>query len=46
LIRKKIQAINDAGFTQPTKIQSLTIPVALAGRDICACSTTGTGKTG
>jgi superfamily II DNA/RNA helicase len=33
------------GFTQPTPIQGATIPVALLGKDICACAATGTGKT-
>ena len=33
------------GFADPTPVQSATIPVALAGRDICACAATGSGKT-
>ena len=33
-------------FVHPTPIQAATIPVALAGRDICGCAATGTGKTG
>ena len=33
------------GFVQPTPIQAATIPVALLGRDVCACAATGTGKT-
>ena len=28
-----------------TPIQAAAIPVALAGRDICGCAATGTGKT-
>jgi len=32
-------------FVQPTPIQSATLSAALAGRDICGCATTGTGKT-
>jgi Lhr-like helicase len=32
------------GFTAPTPIQGATIPVALMGKDICACAATGTGK--
>lgn len=32
-------------FIHPTPIQSAAIPVALQGRDICACAATGTGKT-
>ncbi|MFI5401005.1 MAG: DEAD/DEAH box helicase [SAR324 cluster bacterium] len=33
------------GFSQPTEIQAQALPVALQGRDIMACSLTGTGKT-
>lgn len=32
-------------FVTPTPIQAATIPVALAGRDVCGCAATGTGKT-
>ncbi|GMT26496.1 hypothetical protein PFISCL1PPCAC_17793 [Pristionchus fissidentatus] len=46
LSRPTLKAISAAGFTEPTPIQGRTIPVALAGRDICACAATGTGKTG
>lgn len=35
----------DVGYSQPTPIQAGCIPVALAGKDVCACSATGTGKT-
>ncbi|VDN23755.1 unnamed protein product [Gongylonema pulchrum] len=38
-------AVTACGFNEPTRIQSACIPVALAGRDICACAATGTGKT-
>lgn len=31
-------------FTKPTPIQAATIPVALLGRDLCACAVTGSGK--
>ena len=40
------KAINDVGFQQPTPIQCSTIPIALLGKDICACASTGTGKQG
>lgn len=33
------------GFVRPTPIQSSVIPVALAGRDVCASAVTGSGKT-
>ncbi len=32
------------GFVTPTPIQASTVPVALLGKDICACAATGTGK--
>jgi hypothetical protein len=31
-------------FEKPTPIQAATIPIALLGRDICACAVTGSGK--
>ncbi|ELU10207.1 hypothetical protein CAPTEDRAFT_141736, partial [Capitella teleta] len=45
LSRPLLKAIANMGFTQPTPIQGATIPVALLGKDICACAATGTGKT-
>ena len=33
------------GYSEPTPIQAACIPLALGGRDICACAATGTGKT-
>lgn len=33
------------GFVKPTPIQATVIPLALAGRDICASAVTGSGKT-
>ncbi|XP_025114812.1 probable ATP-dependent RNA helicase DDX27 [Pomacea canaliculata] len=32
-------------FEKPTPIQAACIPVALRGRDLCACAVTGSGKT-
>ncbi len=40
-----IQAVKDAGYDQPTPIQSAAIPVILAGKDLMAGAQTGTGKT-
>lgn len=34
----------ECGYSVPTAVQAACIPVALAGKDICACSATGTGK--
>ncbi|XP_065676333.1 probable ATP-dependent RNA helicase DDX27 [Hydra vulgaris] len=45
LSRPLLKAINELGFEHPTKIQSSTIPIALLGKDLCACATTGSGKT-
>ena len=33
------------GYAEPTAIQARTIPLALMGRDLCACAATGSGKT-
>lgn len=40
-----VEALTLLGYTEPTKIQSDVIPLALAGKDIVAKSQTGTGKT-
>jgi superfamily II DNA/RNA helicase len=42
----KVQAaIEAAGYTNPTPIQSQAIPVAVTGRDVLGIAQTGTGKT-
>ncbi len=40
-----MNSIKKLGFSEPTAIQSLTIPVALEGKDILGTAQTGTGKT-
>ena len=40
-----LRGIEELGFARPTPIQSEAIPAALAGRDVLACATTGSGKT-
>ncbi|WP_310599754.1 DEAD/DEAH box helicase [Desulfobulbus sp.] len=39
------QGIADAGFTECTPIQALTLPLSLAGKDVAGQGQTGTGKT-
>ena len=31
------------GFVTPTPIQARCVPIALMGKDMCACAATGTG---
>uniref|UniRef100_A0A0K0DJV1 RNA helicase n=1 Tax=Angiostrongylus cantonensis TaxID=6313 RepID=A0A0K0DJV1_ANGCA len=45
LSRPILKAIAAVGYSEPTPIQAACIPVALCGKDICACAATGTGKT-
>ncbi len=40
-----LKGVKELGFTRPTPIQTDAIPPALAGRDVLACATTGSGKT-
>lgn len=40
-----IDGIRAAGFTECTPVQAMTLPDALAGKDIAAQAQTGTGKT-
>ncbi|MFO8026319.1 MAG: DEAD/DEAH box helicase [Opitutales bacterium] len=39
------RALAEKGYTTPSPIQALAIPVLLKGRDLLACAQTGTGKT-
>ncbi|MDO6390329.1 DEAD/DEAH box helicase [Pontibacter sp. BT731] len=45
LISPILQALEEAGYSQPTPIQRQAIPEVLRGRDLLATAQTGTGKT-
>lgn len=45
LSRPLLRGVAAMGFVRPTLIQAAVIPVALAGRDVCASAVTGSGKT-
>jgi ATP-dependent RNA helicase RhlE len=45
LSRPVLRAVEKAGYTSPTPIQTQAIPIALAGKDVVGASQTGTGKT-
>ena len=40
-----LQAIQEAGYTEPTPIQTAAIPAVLSGGDVTGIAQTGTGKT-
>jgi len=40
-----LAALKEAGYTEPTPIQSASIPPILAGKDLIGIAQTGTGKT-
>ncbi len=40
-----VAALSEKGITHPFPVQALTIPDALAGRDVCGKAKTGSGKT-
>ncbi|MGH7708875.1 MAG: DEAD/DEAH box helicase [Vulcanimicrobiaceae bacterium] len=39
-----LRAVRDLDFTEPTPVQTASIPPALAGRDVLASAATGSGK--
>ncbi len=45
LSARLVNVLEKLGITEPTEIQTETIPFALAGRDILASAETGSGKT-
>jgi ATP-dependent RNA helicase RhlE len=42
---KILQAVTEAGYTEPTPIQTAAIPPIIAGHDLIGIAQTGTGKT-
>jgi ATP-dependent RNA helicase RhlE len=42
---KILQAVQEAGYTEPTPIQTQAIPPIIAGHDLIGIAQTGTGKT-
>jgi len=42
---KILQAVQEAGYTEPTPIQTAAIPPIIAGQDLIGIAQTGTGKT-
>ena len=40
-----LQAVHEAGYTEPTPIQTAAIPLILDGHDVIGIAQTGTGKT-
>ena len=40
-----LKAVQEAGYTAPTPIQTAAIPPILAGHDVIGIAQTGTGKT-
>ena len=45
LSRSLLRAVEASGYVSPTPVQAAVIPLALAGRDVCASAVTGSGKT-
>ena len=45
LSKKVLEAVQEAGYQEPTPIQQKAIPIALQGCDVVGIAQTGTGKT-
>ena len=45
LVEPILNALKHEGYSQPTPIQEISIPIILKGRDLLGCAQTGTGKT-
>src|SRR5438874_11937827 len=45
IVPSVLRAVHDLGYTEPTPIQELVIPLMIEGRDVVGQSHTGTGKT-
>lgn len=45
LIEPILNALKTQGYSHPTPIQSISIPIILKGTDLLGCAQTGTGKT-
>jgi len=45
LIEPILNALKHEGYTHPTPIQAISIPIILKGTDLLGCAQTGTGKT-
>ena len=41
-----LEGLDSMGFSEPTPIQQISIPIILANEDLVGCAQTGTGKTG
>lgn len=45
LVPQILQALEQKGYNNPTKIQEQSIPIILKNKDLLGCAQTGTGKT-
>ncbi len=45
LNKQLLMAIEDLGYTEPTEIQAMAIPIIMQGHDVLGVAQTGTGKT-